>query len=640
MVRALVLICSSTALGMWLARLLLGRGLPQVDSSRLGRIAGACLLGAICFQLVQVHGHGMVLLAGTGETSLTEALLASTRTYIGAVLWAQAALLGLAGLLEVLSAGWPVAASMVASLVCAALSAHVAAGGDSAAMSAIALVHVVLVGLWFGGLPALWLLWKHRNPGGMGAEPLDVQALRSFSRFALPAMLMILASGLLLATQTVGRWAALVATLYGWLLLTKLVLVAAVLACALMLRRALRRKSEPGTRFVARMNGRWLGVEGVLGCGVVAAAGILATWVPAAHQSFEWPFGFRFAPQAAWLQQQEQIKWPLAAVAVLVVLGLGLTAAAWRRHRRVALVAGCGSMACGLAIAIPALTVAAFPSSYSRSSAPYDVSSVAAGGRLYRALCAQCHGERGQGDGPLARSLNPAPADLTAPHLGWHLHGDMYWWITHGFAGSAMPPFESRTTDLERWQIVNYLMALSLGYQARSLGERPLPDSPWLASIDFRYPRGNGDYVQLSELQLTSTILLVLIRDAAELSRVSELAAQTRELTGTDLKFIVVLGQGLGWSAVDQPAMDVVSDERGEIYAAWSHYRRTLAQPDFRDELPEPARMELLVDRYGYVRARWRADEGVRKPTVQALKSALDTFAREPEFSLADAHAH
>jgi len=36
-----------------------------------------------------------------------------------------------------------------------------------------------------------------------------------------------------------------------------------------------------------------------------------------------------------------------------------------------------------------------------------------AGAALYRVHCASCHGETGEGNGPVAASLSPPPADLT-----------------------------------------------------------------------------------------------------------------------------------------------------------------------------------------------------------------------------------
>lgn len=647
MVRGLVLIVSSAALGLWLATVLLRGRLSADRADGLRRPAAWCLVAAVLLQLVQVQAHGMALLPlgcdADGAQTLggwAQALAASTRTHVGVLLWTQLGMVVTAAGLAWTRAAWPLIAAVVASLVCAALSGHVAAAGRSALLTAAAVSQVVLAGLWLGGLPALWMLWKQctRAEEVAAGQTLDRRALQAFSRYALPAMLLIATTGALLASQTVSRWAALVATPYGWLLLTKLVLLSLALGCAWVLRRELaRRWVSPAA---ARRQGPWLARESVFACGVVAAAGTLAGMIPAAHQSFDWPFGFRIAPQAAWLQRQEQIRWPLSAAAALAMLGSGVAAAAWRRSRRFALLTACGCSVAGLALAVPSLVVDAFPSTYHASAAPYDASSIAAGARLYGSLCAQCHGKGGQGDGPLARSLKPAPADLTAPHLGWHLHGDMYWWITRGYAGSAMPAFEQRTSELERWQIVNHLMALSLGHQARALGERPLPNAPWLAAIDFRYPRSDGQFVQLSELQLQAPVLLVLIGDGAELARLDGLAQQLRDLPGTGLRAVAVLGPRLRWTHPPVPGVDVVTDETGEIHFAWSNYRRTLAQPDLRDERPEPARMEVLVDRCGYVRARWRADEGAGKPATEALRAALAVLASEPEFPVADVHAH
>lgn len=38
---------------------------------------------------------------------------------------------------------------------------------------------------------------------------------------------------------------------------------------------------------------------------------------------------------------------------------------------------------------------------------------VSAGETKFRQLCASCHGNTGQGDGPASRSLRPAPADMS-----------------------------------------------------------------------------------------------------------------------------------------------------------------------------------------------------------------------------------
>jgi len=42
------------------------------------------------------------------------------------------------------------------------------------------------------------------------------------------------------------------------------------------------------------------------------------------------------------------------------------------------------------------------------------------------------------------QGLNPTPADLTAAHVDDHTEGDLFWWLTHGIAGTAMPPWQEQ----------------------------------------------------------------------------------------------------------------------------------------------------------------------------------------------------
>ncbi len=98
---------------------------------------------------------------------------------------------------------------------------------------------------------------------------------------------------------------------------------------------------------------------------------------------------------------------------------------------------------------------------------PMSAASVAAGKEAFQANCAVCHGGSGRGDGPMARTLNPPPADLTASHVDAHTDGDIFGWIENGYPGSAMPGFSSQLSESEIWQIVNYVRSL----------RHPVPDS-------------------------------------------------------------------------------------------------------------------------------------------------------------------
>jgi high-affinity iron transporter len=94
---------------------------------------------------------------------------------------------------------------------------------------------------------------------------------------------------------------------------------------------------------------------------------------------------------------------------------------------------------------------------------PGRTPAVARGAEVYAASCASCHGERGLGDGPAGRGLDPAPANLAdAEALRDASPLDFYRRITIGVAGTAMPAFETSLTAEDRWAAAVYSSLLRL----------------------------------------------------------------------------------------------------------------------------------------------------------------------------------
>ncbi len=83
--------------------------------------------------------------------------------------------------------------------------------------------------------------------------------------------------------------------------------------------------------------------------------------------------------------------------------------------------------------------------------------SILMGAGLYAANCALCHGETGEGDGPLAEGLEQSPSDLHEGHVQENTDGALFYIISHGKSETAMPPWEDVLTEEERWQVVNFL---------------------------------------------------------------------------------------------------------------------------------------------------------------------------------------
>jgi len=89
-----------------------------------------------------------------------------------------------------------------------------------------------------------------------------------------------------------------------------------------------------------------------------------------------------------------------------------------------------------------------------------DVASLARGGELFAINCKMCHGENGQGNGPIAPFLvNYKPANLTGPLLHAMSDGAVFLVITNGVP-DRMPALNENLTVRERWDVVNYIRTL------------------------------------------------------------------------------------------------------------------------------------------------------------------------------------
>lgn len=78
----------------------------------------------------------------------------------------------------------------------------------------------------------------------------------------------------------------------------------------------------------------------------------------------------------------------------------------------------------------------------------------------YDLRCAHCHGDLGNGDGPEAHRLSVQPTDFTDRQAMQKLtDGELFWRI--GAGRRPMPSFQSRLTEKERWELVNYIRQFS-----------------------------------------------------------------------------------------------------------------------------------------------------------------------------------
>ena len=397
-----------------------------------------------------------------------------------------------------------------AGLGCAALAtfslqSHAAATGSLLPVAAD-LLHLMAMAAWVGGLLPLALLVLGRGLGE--AVVLTSQALSrlvsAFTRVALPCVVILGITGVYSATLHIDTVPGLTDTSYGRSLDVKVglfVLLVGLGAVNLLLLSPRIRKAS--ARAVTWL-GRTVRVEIVLGMLIVVAAGLLTGLAPA-KDALQ-------AQRQLYIQQTarvDQVRMVLkvapgkvgdnelgldlsdgregAASASTTVLmrfqaldmAMGVSqveaqpAGGSRYTARGSYFSMGGHWQVEVIVRKPgfddvthnfSLLIAGYDAEAASQMNPVPPlpASIAAGKALYTANCVPCHGVSGKGNGPLAPTLNPHPADLTYhAKIGVHSDFQLFDWISNGFPGSAMPAFKTALTDQDRWNLVNYLRSFA-----------------------------------------------------------------------------------------------------------------------------------------------------------------------------------
>jgi copper resistance protein D len=525
----------------------------------------------------------------------------------------------------------------IGSIVVGLLASHaIASGKDIPALANI--VHVVAAGLWFGGLPPLIVIYHRQLRCDRSCFS---SVLREFSRIALPLMIGVVVTGVILAIDGVAIWPGLIATDYGRLLLCKIALVAAVILCAAIIRRRLLPDFMAG-RPGAALSGI-LRLEIFFACLVALLAGGLSQTTPARHDNIVWPLSFRFDPAIAWRTVPgADLRIYLGGFAVILAGGLSLLLGRSGRRRLATFCAATG-LGAGSAIALPGMAIPAYPTTYAVPPVSYDAETIARGRRIFAQNCEACHGRTGRGNGPAAKDFKPPPADLTAPHTTDHTMGDMFWWVSHGYPASSMPGFADALSDFDRWRVVEYVMALSLGHQGRVIRDKVSAYRPWLHAIDFQICASGDLPSRLTDRDPETAKIVLFVDDKTDESYLARLALMANNFSRVGGSVIAVFPSDLpGTSERTYAAAGVctIIDSDGAIGSSWSLYRRSLSNPDFDDLKPAPSLIAYLVDRFGFVRARWRADEGEGLPDPRQLIEAFRQLQTEPEINTRGVHDH
>lgn len=507
-------------------------------------------------------------------------------------------------------------------LAAGSLASHAAAEEFSIASIIPYALHGVFAGIWFGALPAFLLSISQKESNSDRTNMLHIETLKRFSLIALPVMIFIITTGFIIVNRMFdGNYAALVATPYGWLLSAKLALLGIILMIAFHVRSYWLPLFSNHTQSDDHQAGKqglrkWVLIEFVLALILLLLATVIANTTPAKHSTIEnWPYSFRFSIEATWNQPNVALQvWiGLAVMVIAVALYQFGRKQKWKVMRLISF--PLTILLSGMAIALPPLTIEAYPETYRQSPVPFDTASIASGSALYTEHCVSCHGLQGMGNGIKSRTLSTKLPDmLTEQHTSEHTPGDFYHWITNGMKNTDMPGFAAQLSIEDRWNVINYLHALSRGYQARILTPEIVPNKPYHQPPSFSYVVNDGSSDNLQEFRGHKNVLLVTFSwpqsqerieqlkqfyDHLKEQNVTVLAVPVKELSPEDLTNI---STNLPFSIITQGAADISS--------SYALLRRTLSHPDLLGRGNHPDHMEFLIDRSGYLRARWVPSAG------------------------------
>jgi putative copper export protein/mono/diheme cytochrome c family protein/peroxiredoxin len=513
-------------------------------------------------------------------------------------------------------------------------------------------VHLLAAGVWLGGLPLLGVLltWAQRV-NQASAERIAAEATRRFSALGLGSVLLLVLTGMARAWVLVGSVPALIGTPYGQLLLGKVSLLLLLLIPATInirydkpyLLRMVAEQRRQRTREALRRLRRNVVLEMVFGLALLFLVGGLGVHPPARHVSPTWPLPFRLSWNAVRDIPGVGSQFLLGGLVTLLGLLAVGCALVWRRWRWPAVGGGVVGCTYGLWTMFQALAIDAYPTTYVRPTVPYQALSIANGLRLYQEHGVVCHGLAGYGDGPASATLHPRPANLTAKHTGHHTVGDLFWWLTHGLKGSAMPGFQDRLTEEERWDLINFVRTLAAAEQARTLGPRLEPE-PWLVAPDFSYMTGAGDGQTLKDHRGRHLVLLVFFRlpgSQRRLAQLHDLAPHLQRLGSAVLAVPLDTNHEMSRGLDTSPRVSLVTDGAAEAAMVYTLFRKSLSPTGQLPIPPFPSHLEFLIDRQGYIRSRWLPGSGPGWAEPHDLVAAIEQLNHEkPRAPAPDEHVH
>jgi putative copper resistance protein D len=190
-----------------------------------------------------------------------------------------------------------------------------------------------------------------------------------------------------------------------------------------------------------------------------------------------------------------------------------------------------------------------------------------------------------------------------------------------------MPAFSPRLDDRELWTVVQYLRALSESRTAQALTIRVEPFLPIVAP-DFTFEESPPAQETLMQLR-GYAVLLVMGVLPESLPRLRELEVQRAGLARAGIRVILMAtSHGTLLEAAPEgpgaPRLAITDSDTTKTYAMFTCPVANPCAPS------TPPHVEWLVDRGGYLRARWLGIPGTSADRTAEIMAAAGALQREP----------
>jgi sulfur oxidation c-type cytochrome SoxX len=118
------------------------------------------------------------------------------------------------------------------------------------------------------------------------------------------------------------------------------------------------------------------------------------------------------------------------------------------------------------------------------------------GAALYKEACQRCHGEKGDGLGPIALYLDPSPRDLTkTAFMNSKPRERFRKAIAEGVAGTSMPPWGKAMTGAQVDSVLDYVETTFVKTKRQAVKGRKVPESNPVAMSKVSAERGEKTFV-------------------------------------------------------------------------------------------------------------------------------------------------